>query len=138
MASSQFSWLCFNKNPEKRVILESILPSGYRYRVTSFKIIEESLILNENKFEAVVDVNVCEEEEIWPFLVNFENDTMTNYNVLHGDTKTAKKTKVSGYRKCHHNIRKRPKSGDTTPPPSKTAGKQTNCPAGINFKLKFC
>ena len=47
---------------------------------------------------------------------------------------------MSGYRKCYHNIRKRTKSGskaDTdTLADDKTAGKQTNCPAGINFKLK--
>ena len=60
---------------------------------------------------------------------------------MHGDKKSGKKVLVSGYRKCHHKVRKRAKSGNQSTDPdaladTKTEGKQTNCPATITFKLK--
>ena len=60
---------------------------------------------------------------------------------MQGDTKGGKKVIIAGYRKCHHNIRKRTKSGNNSTDPDalkdpKTQGKQTNCPASITFKLK--
>ena len=86
----------------------------------------------------MIGVNVCSEEGINKFLVEFEKSSATSYNVLYGDKKTGKKIVIPGYRKCYHNIRKRTKSGsneDEIASP-KTVGKQTNCPAGITFKLK--
>ena len=114
------------------------MPTGYYYKITSFKIVEDSSIDKETKFEATVAVNICDENQIDPFFDKFEKSSSSNYNILYGDTKNSKKNKIAGYRKCHHNIRKRMKSGssgDMAPPPPLTVGKQTNCPASINFRL---
>ena len=58
MTSAQFSWFCCNKKQEKRKVLENLLPSMYKYNISSFKIVEESDIEIETKFEAVIGVNV--------------------------------------------------------------------------------
>ena len=137
MSFAQFSWLCCNKNKEKRKFLEDILPSGYHYKIESFKIVEESIIDKETKLDAIFAVNICDEEEIKLLLADFEKSSQTNYNINKGDRKGTKKIIVSGVRKCIHNIRERTKSGssdDVTSP--LTHGKQTNCPAILNFKLR--
>ena len=139
MSSNQFNWLCCNKNKERRHILENVLPSGYKYKISSFKIVEDSAIGNETKFETVMNVNIYNDEGINQFLAKFEISSLTRYNIFHGDLKGTKKMVVSGYRKCYHNVRKRKKSGSKNPEemaPPQTLGKQTKCPAGIHFKLK--
>ena len=50
------------------VILESILPKNYRNNISSFKIIKESKIQNETKFEATMAVNICSKEGMVQFL----------------------------------------------------------------------
>ena len=141
MSENNIAWLCFKENIEKRSILEKILPDEYKYKVSSFKIIDQSLISSETKFEAAFSVNICTEEGIKKSLTEFQASSSTNYNILHGDTKGGKKVIIAGYRKCHHNIRKRTKSGNNSTDPDalkdpKTQGKQTNCPTSITFKLK--
>ena len=141
MSTNRFSWMCCKKNLEKRKILENILPEEFKYKILSFKISEDSLIPNETKFDAIFALNVCSEEGIRNLLSAFQESSSTNYNMLHGDKRSGKTVLVSGYRKCHHNIRKRTKSGNQSTDPdvladTKTEGKQTNCPASITFKLK--
>ena len=102
-----FSWLCCKQNPEKRKFLETILPEGYQYQVSSFKIIEESEIFNENKFEVNLKINTCTEEELLQFLKDFHHSSSTNYNINRGDKRDGKNLILSGVRKCHHNVRKR-------------------------------
>ena len=133
---AMFSWLCCNQNVEKRQILEKVLPEKYHYRISTFKVLEESEIVHETKFEAVVAVNICSVDNIEQFLSDFQESSSTNYNILAGDKKGGKKTLKTGYRKCHHNVRKRTKSGEDTMCDDLTKGKQTNCPAGLTFKLK--
>ena len=67
------------------------MPSMYKYNISSFKIVEESDIEIETKFEAVIGVNVCSEEGINKFLVEFEKSSATSYNVLYGDKKNWEK-----------------------------------------------
>ena len=137
MSQIQYSWLCFKKDLKKRSILENILPSNYNYKISSFKVLHESEIKNESKFEAVISVNICSEEALQTFLKDFETSSSTIYNIYFGDNRSGKKVVVSGHRKCHHNVRKRSKSGDPLDVvDDKTVGKQTNCPADIKFKLK--
>ena len=132
-----FSWLCCKQNLEKRLILEQLLPKEYKYRISSFKVIEESEIKLETKFEASVGVNICDVENIKQFFNDFEQASSTNYNLFAGDKKNGgKNTLATGLRKCHHNVRKRNKSGQDEVVCDKTRGKQTNCPAVIHFKLK--
>ena len=133
----EFIWLCCNKDLGKRTILENILPLNYKYKITSFKVISESDIHNESKFEAVLSANICSEERLKQFLTDFETSSLTLYNMNKGDRRESKSFLLSGYRKCYHNVRKRSKSGtDDTPANPKTAGKDTSCPAIIKFKLK--
>ena len=70
----------------------------------------------------------------------FQESSSTSYNIGRGDNKNRKNIILSGSRKCHHNVRKRTKSGnsadDDTIAPTRSDGKHTNCPARINFKLK--
>ena len=132
-----FSWLCCKQNLEKRLILEQLLPKEYKYRISSFKVIEESEIKLETKFEASVGVNICDVENIKQFFNDFEQASSTNYNLFAGDKKNGgKNTLATGLRKCHHNVRKRKKSGQDEVVCDKIRGKQTNCPAVIHFKLK--
>ena len=134
-----FSWNCCKKDLEKRSILEDIVPQNYKYVISSFKLIEKSDIQNESKFEAVLSVNICSEVATKEFLKEFEKSSSTVYNMNYGDQRDHKKTVVSGFRKCYHNVRKRSKSGNSADGAlagPKTVGKDTSCPAGIKFKLK--
>ena len=135
---AMFSWLCCKQKPESRTILEDVLPEKYKYRVASFKVIQESQIANETKFEAAISVNICSEEGVHQFLSQFQKSSSTNYNILRGDKKDGKTVLISGYRKCLHNVRKRSKSGNQSTDAevisdTKTHGKQTKCLAQINF-----
>ena len=138
----QFQWQCCKKDLEKRSILEKVVPSDlkYKYKINSFKVSEESGIPKESKFEAEFLVNICSEEGLKGFLKEFEKSSSTGYNMNFGDKRDGKKFIISGYRKCHHNVRRRKKSGnesenDVIAEP-KTVDKDTDCPAGVKFKLK--
>ena len=136
----QFQWQCFKKDLEKRSMLENVLPRDlYKYRISFFKVAQESNISKESKFESIFEVNLCSEEGVKKFLKDLEKSTSTGYNIDFGDKRNSKKIVISGYRKCHHNVRKRKQSGDAAEeevPRQKTAGKDTDCPAGVKFKLK--
>ena len=95
MSSNNFSWLCCNKSPEKRTKLETVLPPGYKYKISSFKVLHESDVQNESKFEAVLTVNICQEEGIKQFITEFEKSSSTSYNQLHGDKKGGNKLGLS-------------------------------------------
>ena len=52
-------------------MLESLLPSKFKYRVKKVKILEKSEILEEMKFHASFDVNICRKvdaEELFLFI----------------------------------------------------------------------
>ena len=137
MATNKVSWLCYKKQIDKRIILENILPENYQYRVSNFKIVQESPIVKETKFEAMFAVNICSEEGFLKFLTEFQESSSTNYNISSGNKKNGKKHLFSGSRKCIHNLRKRKKSGEEEVlADHRTPGKQTNCPANISFKMK--
>ena len=98
-----FTWHCFERDLEKRSILENMLPSNRKYKISSVKLIQESDIKNESKFEAGVSVNICTEDAFHEFLKEFEQSTSTVYNIYFGDNKgNFKKTVLSGLRKCYH------------------------------------
>ena len=71
-------------------------------------------------------------------LKDLEKSTSSGYNIDFGDKRNFKKIVISGYRKCHPNVRKNKQSGDAAEeevPRQKTAGKDTDCPADVKFKL---
>ena len=80
--------------------------------INEFKIYQESNVLNENTFVATVLVNVCDDQKIETFLTEFKEISNTDYNKNKADTKEGKSVKVSGRRKCIHNVQKKGKQGD--------------------------
>ena len=64
-------WKCFDKVDEKRKMLERELPTGFEYIVNRFKIVEESSVPHESKFEAGFIVKVCDEEKQDKFIKSF-------------------------------------------------------------------
>ena len=112
ITNNNFQWLCCNQNVEKRRLLEQILPQDFNYKVNEFKISQESNVLNENTFVATVLVNICDDQEIETFLTEFKEISNTDYNKNKADTEEGKSVKVSGQRKCIHNVQKKGKQGD--------------------------
>ena len=51
-AGKNVLWKCFDKAVEKRKILENELPEGFSYVINRFKLLKESDIPHEAKFEA--------------------------------------------------------------------------------------
>ena len=49
-------------------MLKSLLPSKFQYRVKEVKVLEESEILEEQRFHASFEVNICRKEEAGEFL----------------------------------------------------------------------
>ena len=61
---------------------------------------------------ATVLVNICDDQEIETFLTEFKEISNTDYNKNKADTKEGTSVKVSGRRKCIHNVQKKGKQGD--------------------------
>ena len=45
-------WKCFENGGGKKLLFENELPDGFDYQVNRFKLLKESVIPHENKFEA--------------------------------------------------------------------------------------
>ena len=131
MDESNFTWCCLKKSPEKRSILESLLPHKYKYKVLQCDIDDSSKtdIFCEWKFAAKVRINVCTKEQLQEFLKTFQDSTLTEYNSRHSDNFTTTKFEVTGYRKCHHNVRQQ-RQGE------QRKGQHTECPAKVKFQLE--
>ena len=52
-------WKCFEKGGDKKQILENELPGDFSYVVNRFKLLQESDIPHEAKFESAFLVNIC-------------------------------------------------------------------------------
>ena len=81
--------------------------ANFNYKIKEFKISQESNVLNENTFVATVLVNVCDDQEIETFLTEFKEISNMDYNKNKADTKSCKFVKLSGRRKCIHNVQKK-------------------------------
>ena len=67
-------------------MLENVLPRDlYKYRISFFKVAQESNISKESKFESIFEVNLCSEEGVKSFLKDLENSTSTGYTIDFGD-----------------------------------------------------
>ena len=125
----------FQDSIEKRQLLEDLLPWKYKYKVSSFQIIEESDIPCEVKFNASLDINVCDQEGLKEFLLNFKEISNTNYNFSNrADNFKGKKFQWTGFRKCIHNVRKRMNKHSEIPT-DKRRGMQTDCESFYTFQL---
>ena len=96
-----------DSDPQKRKVLEEMLPRDIRYRVTAFKMSDVSKISIETQFSAEFDVNVCTKDESQEFMTEFSEITSTSYNKLNQpDLVDSKYVQWSGKRKCIHKIQK--------------------------------
>ena len=84
-------WKCFEKGGDKKNFLENELPEGFSYSVNRFKLIRESDIPHESKFESAFLVNICTEETANQFVKELESLTGTNFNLKKGSRKSALK-----------------------------------------------
>ena len=127
-------------------MLESLLPSKFKYRVKKVKILEKSEILEGVKFHASFDVNICRKvdvEELFLFIAA-KNGT---------DMKAPRKEKLrmgfsSNRFNCGRRIRDRRSAKDDNEGkrsgqgrlkgPEKQRGKGTACGAHFTYKLLHC
>ena len=133
-----FHWKVAHNQTDKRRVLEDSLPPDekYSYVVTFFSISESSNIIKESKFSATVNVNVCTTDDLQSFLQDLNSISGVSYKMNFPDNKNAKSVLSSGSRFCSRNVRKRKLSSDSDDvKKDKTAGKNTNCPSKIKFKL---
>ena len=94
------------------------LPDGFEYIVNRFKIVEESSVPHESKFEAGFLVKVCDEEKQDKFIKSFECSTGTNFNLKWAKNKPSVKNWKHKLLKCSRNVREQMQVADT-----KMAGK---------------
>ena len=94
------NWLCWKKNVENRRYLNDILPRDYLYKITSFSLIDKSLVLCETKFDATFLINICSKEMLDDFLVQFCELSKTEYNIDDADRKNWKLFQIACIRKC--------------------------------------
>ena len=65
-----------NSFEEKNLLIDS-LPEGFKYRAKKLKIIEKSDVKEDVKFQAQIQVNICEKDEAEKFIqmIKKQNDT---------------------------------------------------------------
>ena len=124
-------WLCCFKKPEDRDILIDCLPRApFKYRVTQYELIKENYYRSECKFRTSFETNVCTEDQWKRFLEELSANTNTSWNINRNvDKRNGKFVRLSGARKCLHNIEKKGDTSDQTP------GKNTFCPSKLTFKI---
>ena len=128
--------LGLDNDPQKRKVLEEMLPRDRRYRVTAFKMPEVSNISMETQFTAEFDVNECTKEGAKDFLTEFSEITSTSYNMQNQkDLVDSAHVQWSGRRKCIHKVRKIISKKTNQPKPDMCPEKNTGCEAFIKFKL---
>ena len=145
-------WKCFEKNTEMRKVLEKELPEGFSYVVNRFKLIKESEVPHESKFEAAFLVNICTEETANKFVHQLETRTGTNFNLKHSQRKTQSATKNWNHwkHKCARNVTVQTKSTNVKVGGKKGAGsgramgvdrqpgKNQDCKTSMSSTLRPC
>ena len=146
-------WKCFEKNTEMRKVLEKELPEGFSYVVNRFKLIKESEVPHESKFEtAFLMVNICTEETANKFVHQLETRTGTNFNLKHSQRKTQSATKNWKHflHKCARNVTVQTKTTNVKVGGKKGAGsgramgvdrqpgKNQDCKTSMSSTLRPC
>ena len=101
-----------------KTVLQKILPRGYDYNVIGVSLREDGESSTEVKLDAKFRVNIHNEEQFEKFLVDFSKSSGTAYNKKNRADRAGKKTVLSGYRKCIHNVQNLKKN--------ENASKETN------------
>ena len=110
-----------------------ILPDNYNYKILGSNVGESES--GDLKFNIEVRVNAATETEVKTFLSDFNTSAGCTFNSKSGRTDKRGKGEhprsvFSGYRKCCMNVAHCEDRGNQQP------GKNTNCPAFINFRLE--
>ena len=101
-------WKCCFKDISQRKVLENVLPQQYSYKVIAYQLIESAALISESKFSATIQINICDVKDVQEFIDDFSDITSTAFNIgSNSDGKNTKKFKLSGSRKCIHNVQKR-------------------------------
>ena len=131
-----FHWgSIYGKNPERRKLLEDMLPEGYSYKMEEFFPILESPHFCESKFKATFYPNVCSIEGTDKFFDKFRDLTNTDYNKTNRNDKyNTKRFQYTGVKKCVQNVFKYI-NDDGEPLADREKGKNTQCPAFLKFQL---
>ena len=143
-----FEWRCLESESKVKQFLENELPDGFEYVVNRFKMIGESDIPHESKFEARFLVGVCSDEDATRFVHELEVKTGTNFN-LASFSRAGKKNWKQTTLKCSRNV-KTQTSPESTKAKGKGAGqgrvkgeerqkgKNMNCTTKMSTTLKPC
>ena len=125
--------LLLSKHKTKRRFLEELLPRDFKYIVEVFELIEDSEIVSEAKFHAIIKLDITTEEEFQAFFAEFSGISNTSYNHLK-DNRNGKTVALSGRKKCIHQVRKVPRE-DGTERKDHVKDRNTSCESIIRYKL---
>ena len=118
---------------EEEELLLGILPQGYSYQFTRYKIHQHSG--DEVQFTLEMRVNVCDQNNVKLFLSELNDSSHCTFNIKSGkpdrasDSDKARRV-LTGFRKCCMNV-----SNDKENRKPQQAGKNTNCSANLKFRL---
>ena len=133
-------WDC-DVDPDKKQILQSLLPQQYQYQVSKFLVYpsKHPEIIVESQFYSDFDVRACGINQVNEFLAQFQETTSTTYNKSKADIDSSKwsnTVEYSGFRKCHHLVKKQINVLTGQIKKDKTPGKNQNCKSRLKFTLK--
>ena len=127
-------------------MLKSLLPSKFQYRVKEVKVLEESEILEEQRFHASFEVNICRKEEAGEFLSCIASKNGTDFKAPRKEK--IRKGYTSNRYNCGRKIRdqrsenefeKEKKAGQgRVKGEERQKGKGTECGAHFTYKLLPC
>ena len=133
-------WDC-DVDPDNKQILQSLLPQQYQYQVSKFLVYpsKHPEIIVESQFYSDFDVRACGINQVNEFLTQFQKTTSTTYNKSKADVDSSKwsnTVEFSGFRKCHHLVKKQINLLTGQIKKDKTPGKNQNCKSRLKFTLK--
>ena len=112
-------------------VLRDFLPENYQYKIIKC----DDKNNNGEEFDIEVRVNVTTEHGVKNFLAEFNSSSGCTFNCQsgrqdkHQDGGSAR-SRYRGYRKCCMNV------SHSCDKENQQPGKNTNCPASINFRLE--
>ena len=90
---------------EMNTVLEDILPKGHEYKILSFHVIKRSDIIGETQFNMSCRITITNIEQWNYWFQEFCSLSGTSYNKSKSDKEGTNKVKLSGNRKCIHNVK---------------------------------
>ena len=117
-------------------IVRDILPQNFKFKIKHLKINSQSE--TNLSFESEIRVSVKTESEVNAFLAALNTSSGCTFNIMTGYQDKRQDalsngralSKLRGFRKCCMRVAKEGETADLQP------GKNTNCGAGINFRLE--